>query len=229
MAIARISGGGERFVDEPDCPEFDRLGRWPAHCKRYLIHDRDPLFTQEFLCTLTDPSVQSVQVATQKSEFERACGEIVRTIKESCLERLILFGERSLPTAIQTFVAHYHKERNHQGLSNRLIQPEREHLGNTGAIQRRTRLGGMLNTTIEPRPEDCTAWLCGSANDLHVKRFKEIGMFLANPQLLLPCRSTPELLRGSCVALSGSRPGIRANGGRILFWSACCGFRALRR
>jgi hypothetical protein len=44
------------------------------------------------------------------------------TIKESCLERLILFGESSLRAAIQNFVAHYHNERNHQGLSNRVIQ-----------------------------------------------------------------------------------------------------------
>jgi putative transposase len=30
----------------------------------------------------------------------------VRTIKECCLERMILFGEESLRTAIQNFVAH---------------------------------------------------------------------------------------------------------------------------
>jgi hypothetical protein len=69
----------------------------------------------------------------------------VRSIKKSCLERLILFGESSLRTAIENFLAHYHHERNHQGLSNRLIQPERDDLGNTGAIQRRECLGGMLN------------------------------------------------------------------------------------
>jgi len=45
----------------------------------------------------------------------------------------------------QIFGQYDHKERNHQGLSNRLIQPESDHLENTGAIQRRERLGGMLN------------------------------------------------------------------------------------
>jgi putative transposase len=69
----------------------------------------------------------------------------VRTIKESCLERMILFGEQSLRTAISNFVAHYHTERNHQGLANRLISPEAGHLGNAGPVQRRQRLGGMLN------------------------------------------------------------------------------------
>jgi transposase InsO family protein len=69
----------------------------------------------------------------------------VRSIKESCLERMILFGENSLRTAIQNFVAHYYSERNHQGLGNRLISPETDHLMNAGAIQRRQRLGGTLN------------------------------------------------------------------------------------
>jgi hypothetical protein len=58
---------------------------------------------------------------------------------------MILFGEQSLRTSIHNFVAHYHNERNHQGLANRLIYPETGHIGSTGEIQRRQRLGGMLN------------------------------------------------------------------------------------
>jgi putative transposase len=69
----------------------------------------------------------------------------VRTIKESCLEQMILFGEESLRTAIREFMAHYHAERNHQGLANRLISPSPGQLGEDGVIQRRQRLGGMLN------------------------------------------------------------------------------------
>jgi transposase InsO family protein len=69
----------------------------------------------------------------------------VRSIKESCLDRMIFFGEESLRTAIPNFVAHYHSERNHQGLENQLISPEPDHLCNLGEIQRRERLGGMLN------------------------------------------------------------------------------------
>jgi hypothetical protein len=69
----------------------------------------------------------------------------VRTIKESCLEKVILFGEASLRAAIQNFTVHYHMERNHQGLANRLINPETAHLINTGGVLKRQRLGGMLN------------------------------------------------------------------------------------
>ena len=53
---------------------------------------------------------------------------------------MILFGEESLRTATNNFVAHYHTERNHQGLANRLISPEAGHLGNAGVVQRRKRL-----------------------------------------------------------------------------------------
>ncbi len=69
----------------------------------------------------------------------------VRSIKEGCLDRLILFGESSLRTAVQNFVAHYHSERNHQGSGNRIIKPQPGLTTNTGAVNRRERLGGTLN------------------------------------------------------------------------------------
>ena len=74
----------------------------------------------------------------------------MRAIQESCLERMILFGEDSLRKGVHEFVAHYHGERNHQGLGNRLIIPDKAHVGNCGTIQRNQRLGGMLNYYYRP-------------------------------------------------------------------------------
>jgi hypothetical protein len=112
--------------------------------KRYLIHDRDPLFTAEFLGTLAASGVKSVKLPRSPNLNPHA-ERFVRTIKESCLDRMILFGEGSLRKATREFVAHYHGERNHQGLGNRLIIPAESHAGNGGAIRRRERLSGMLN------------------------------------------------------------------------------------
>jgi transposase InsO family protein len=109
------------------------------------IHDRDPLFTDEFLSILKAAGVESVKLPPRSPNLNAYAERFVRSIKESCLERLILFGETSLRIAIQNFMAHYHLERNHQGVGNRLIQPEPDQLANTGAVQRRKRLGGMLN------------------------------------------------------------------------------------
>ena len=59
---------------------------------------------------------------------------------------MILFGEDSLRKSIQEFTAHYHTERHHQGLGNRLIMPDSAQcVRNTGEVRRRERLGGMLN------------------------------------------------------------------------------------
>src|SRR5439155_10366763 len=57
---------------------------------------------------------------------------------------MIFFAEDFLWNGIREFIAHYHGERNHQGLDNRLIAPI-ERFAKTGTIRRRQRLGGMLN------------------------------------------------------------------------------------
>jgi putative transposase len=113
--------------------------------KRYLIHDRDPLFTEEFLKTVQASGIESVKLPPSSPNLNAHAERFVRTIKESCLDRLLLFGEGSLRKAITEFVVHYHQERNHQGLGNRLIMPEQPGAGSTGTIQCRQRLGGMLN------------------------------------------------------------------------------------
>ena len=92
--------------------------------KKYLIHDRDPLFTAEFRETLAAAEIESLRLPACSPNLNAYAERFVRTIKESCLERLILFGEQSLRRAIEEFVVHYHHERNHQGLDNELIFPE---------------------------------------------------------------------------------------------------------
>jgi len=58
---------------------------------------------------------------------------------------MIFFGENSLRTAVYEFLAHYHTERNHQGLSNKLIIPITAAWKADGTVQRKQRLGGSLN------------------------------------------------------------------------------------
>jgi putative transposase len=113
--------------------------------KRYLIHDRDPLYTQEFLTMLADAGIESVKLPPRSPNLNAYAERFVRTIKESCLEQMILFGEESLRASIRQFLDHYHLERNHQGLENRLIIPMTGNVNTEGRIERRERLGGLLN------------------------------------------------------------------------------------
>jgi len=112
--------------------------------KRFLIHDRDPLFTTEFQDILTSVGVHCLRLPPRSPNLNAHAERFVRSIKESCLDRLILFGEHSLRRAIREFITHYHQERNHQGLGNRLIVSDLVS-ATSGTIRRRQRLGGMLN------------------------------------------------------------------------------------
>jgi putative transposase len=113
--------------------------------KRYLIHDRDPLFTQEFLSALAEAGIKLVKLPSRSPNLKAHAERFVRSIKESCLKRRLLFGEDFLRTAIREFMVHYHRERNHQGIGNVLIIPERSLAHRRGSVQRHSRLGGLLN------------------------------------------------------------------------------------
>ena len=112
--------------------------------KKYLIHDRDPLFTQEFRETLGATGVGVVRLPVRSPNLNAYAERFVRSIKESCLDRMILFGEPSLRRATREFLAHYHRERNHQGIDNQLIFPDKSAAKSSAPIECRQRLGGML-------------------------------------------------------------------------------------
>jgi hypothetical protein len=69
----------------------------------------------------------------------------VLSIKSECLNKLVLVGEQHLRRAVTEFVEHYHLERNHQGLHNRLLTAPSSPSNDTAPIARRQRLGGILN------------------------------------------------------------------------------------
>ncbi len=111
---------------------------------RFLIHDRDPLFTAKFKKTLHREGIKSVRLPKRSPNLNALAERFVRSIKEECLNRMIFFSERSLGYAITEYVEHYHRERNHQGLEGWMIQPQFRIRG-VGEVERKERLGGMLN------------------------------------------------------------------------------------
>ena len=69
----------------------------------------------------------------------------VRSVKEECLSRLILCGERSLWHALSQYTSHCHEERPHQGIGNSIPFPTSLPAHDrAGTIQCHERLGGLL-------------------------------------------------------------------------------------
>jgi putative transposase len=110
---------------------------------RILICDRDAKWTEGFRRIVEGAGVRIVLTPVQAPNANAHAERFVRSIREECLDRLILFGERRLLRALDEFVAHYHGERNHQGLTNELIMPETRLLRGTH-VRCRERLGGLL-------------------------------------------------------------------------------------
>jgi len=110
---------------------------------RVLICDRDAKWSTPVRERLRDAGIRVIQTPYRAPNANAHAERFVRSIKGECLNRLIPFGERHFRQAVAEFVAHYHGERNHQGLRNELI--EGEPATDVGRIRRRQRPGGLLN------------------------------------------------------------------------------------
>ena len=90
--------------------------------KGYLIVDRDAKYSQQFRRLVEQRGTEIIRLPPMSPNLNAYAERFVRSIKEECLGRMILVGQASLRRAIGEFMAHYHEERNHQGLENRLIR-----------------------------------------------------------------------------------------------------------
>jgi len=112
--------------------------------KKLLIIDRDSKYSAAFRSLLAESGVEPVRLPPRSPNLNAHAERFVRSIKDECLNRMIFFGERSLRKATREFAAHYHQERNHQGLGNQLVEPNDRLDRNFGAVDCLQRLGGML-------------------------------------------------------------------------------------
>jgi putative transposase len=110
---------------------------------RILICDRDGKWTEGFRRVMEGAGVRVVLTPFQAPNANAYAERFVRSIREECLDHVILFGERRLLHVLKEFVMHYHEERNHQGLGNDLIAPAPRAVGRAG-IRCRDRLGGLF-------------------------------------------------------------------------------------
>ena len=120
-----------------DCEEGFLAG------KRFLIIDRDSIFSPAFKLIMGSSGVEVLLTSYQAPNMNAYAERFVRSIKAESLEQMIFLGQKSLDRAIHEFVEHYHDERSHQGIGNRIVSgavPQ-----SMGSIEVKQRLGGMLS------------------------------------------------------------------------------------
>jgi len=90
---------------------------------RFILHDRDAKFCVPFRNVLCSAGIEPIRLPPRSPNLNAFAERFVRSIKDECLSKLILFGELSLRRAIDQYLHHYHLERNQQGKANMLLFP----------------------------------------------------------------------------------------------------------
>ena len=132
----------------PDQDWMEQVGRTATqdtwgylHSCRYVLHDRDTKFCVAFRSVLASGGVKTIPLPAQNPNLNAFAERWVRSVKQECLSKIILFGESSAE-----YGRHYHSERNHQGKGNQLLFPDWGEQPNPqrSSIECRQRLGGLL-------------------------------------------------------------------------------------
>jgi hypothetical protein len=113
---------------------------------RYLIHDRDTKYCESFRNIIESGNVKTLPLPAHSPNLNAFAERWVKSVKDDCLSKLILFGETSLRRALREYLIHYHAERNHQGKSNVLLFPTAKQAVDCidGPVGCKERLGGLL-------------------------------------------------------------------------------------
>jgi putative transposase len=115
--------------------------------RRYLIHDRDTKFTESFRAIVKSSDVEPLKLPARSPNLNAYAERWVKSVKDECLSKLILFGEASLRRALREYLTHFHQERNHQGKGNVLLLPTVKARGDRAddvPVRCRERLRGLL-------------------------------------------------------------------------------------
>ena len=120
LKTRRIAIAG--IIQQPDGEWMKQIARDLTDCDagflngtRYLIHDRDPLFTEGFRKILKPSGVKTMKLPARSPNLNAYAERFVRSVKSECLAKIIPLGERHLRKAVKEYTEHYHLERNHQG------------------------------------------------------------------------------------------------------------------
>jgi hypothetical protein len=113
---------------------------------RYVRHDCDTKFGADFRETLAAGGVKCLRLPPRSPNLNAFAERWVRSVKEECRSKLILFGEASLKRALTEFQEQYHAERNHQGKNNKRLfpRPSPRQSPLRGRVRCQERLGGLL-------------------------------------------------------------------------------------
>ena len=126
---------------------LDRCAR--ARPMRFLIHDRDAKFSTAFDEVFRSEGIQVIRTPVRAPNANAHAERFVRTLREECLDWLLILGRRHLEPLLREHVNHYNRERPHRALELRTPEPSPEPIPlrspASTAISRRDRPGSLIH------------------------------------------------------------------------------------
>ena len=110
----------------------------------FLIHDRDTKFPEAFDTVFASEDVTIIRTPVQAPNANAFAERWIRSVREECLDRILILGERHLCRVLTAYVDYYNHARPHQGIDQCCPVPL-QNLGRDGPIERRDILGGVLH------------------------------------------------------------------------------------
>src|ERR1700675_4975140 len=110
---------------QPDSEWMERIGRTATqetwgylHPCRYVLHDHDSKFCASFRSVLATGGIKTIQLPAKSPNLNAFAERWIRSVKQECLSKVILFGEESLSRVLTEYSTYYHRGRNQQGRGN---------------------------------------------------------------------------------------------------------------
>ena len=116
---------------------------------RFLIRDRDAKFSGPFDEVLRTEGVRVIRTPIRAPKANAFAERFVRTVRQECLDHILIYGRRHLERVLKAYVAHYVEERPHRGLD--LAVPAGNHptpharRSTRTPVERRDVLGGLIH------------------------------------------------------------------------------------
>jgi len=117
--------------------EHDRL-------PRFILHDRDSKFNEAFDALAEASGTKIIKLPARSPNLNAYAERWVRSVREECLDQIIVLSERHLRYVRKEYVEYFTKGRPHQGLKQE-VPDSREEPSATGCIRSRQVLGGLIN------------------------------------------------------------------------------------
>ena len=112
---------------------------------RFLIHDRDSKFTAAFDEVFRSEGITVIRTPLRAPQANAYAERFVRTVRNECLDWLLIIGRRHLEQVLRIYIQHYNRERPHRGLALQPPEPAQITEPRARAVARRDRLGGLLH------------------------------------------------------------------------------------